>query len=453
MVTAHSPTARFLPAYFIATLLGVVVAYGFLKYSLVPVLDAQTSARVSEEISDMRTYYRAAGTEGVRMAIEQRLAEREVHDAIYLLVDRERVPISGNLSAWPEGFALGTPADGVRVIRRSRGDDMPIGARGVELPDGHRLLVGYEMPARVALIDELPKALVASVVLVFVVGLVGAFTTARYYADRTERIVGTVQAVIQGDLSRRCEVLGRDDDIDRLAQSLNSLVARVEELTSAMRVVTDGVAHDFRSPLTRLRARLDTVLQSGGTASGEAITEALADADALLRSLNGIIEIARAEAGLGRGQMSPVDLCGIARNVCELYQPLAEEQALVVRLDTLGEITVDGHSELIAQAVSNLIENAIKYSADGGEIVVSVGRGLSGPFLSVADRGPGIAADQRDRVLERFTRAVPENAAPGMGLGLSIVAAIAKLHDATFSLRDNEPGVRAVLQFRPQGWK
>jgi signal transduction histidine kinase len=242
---------------------------------------------------------------------------------------------------------------------------------------------------------------------------------------------------------------GTDDEFDRLARSLNEMLARIEELMTGMRVVTDSVAHDLRSPLTRLKARLELALAKPEDPAehGEALETALEETDGLLKMLSSLLEIARTEAGLDRGHMAAIDLGDMIDNLAELYEPAAEEKGLSLDVETASDAIVTGHRELLAQAASNLIENAIKFSDEGGSIDVQVRRVEGSTTLVISDRGPGIPEADRDAVLQRFVRLDSARSTRGTGLGLSLVAAVAKLHGATLEFGDNAPGLVVTLTF------
>jgi signal transduction histidine kinase len=244
-------------------------------------------------------------------------------------------------------------------------------------------------------------------------------------------------------------VRGGGDEFDRLAETLNRMLDRIQGLVGDLRMVTDGVAHDLRSPLTRLRAHLESSLEEGldPAVRRERIGKAHAEADGVLRAFTALLEIARAEAGMGRDQFEAVDLGQLAADMVDLYTPAAAEKS--VTLLQRGEgATVAGHPQLLANAVANLVENAIAHAPAGSEVALELAPAPA-PALTVADRGPGIPADERARVLQRFVRLDASRGRPGAGLGLSLVAAVARLHHAALELDDNAPGLRAILRFTP----
>ncbi|MBV9330995.1 MAG: HAMP domain-containing histidine kinase, partial [Alphaproteobacteria bacterium] len=253
-----------------------------------------------------------------------------------------------------------------------------------------------------------------------------------------------------GDLSRRVPLTKTHDEFDVLAEKLNRMLDRIERLMSGVREVTDSVAHDLRTPLSRLRSRLETALRHLDPASGQQgeIEAAVEETDRLIATFNALLLIAEADAGVAREAMTTVNITSVARDIVDLYAPLAEEKGLNIELLPSQEVTIDGNRSLISQALANLVDNAIKYTPSGGKVTVKAFETRGAATLTVADTGPGIPPSERLHVLERFVRLEESRHSPGTGLGLSLVAAVARLHDGHFTLEDNQPGLRAVLSLR-----
>jgi signal transduction histidine kinase len=265
---------------------------------------------------------------------------------------------------------------------------------------------------------------------------------------RVELVNRTSERVMAGNLSDRVPVGGSGDEFDQLAANLNRMLDQIERLMTAMREVTDDVAHDLKTPLARLRARLELALigPADGGEPKEAIRAAIDEADRLLATFNALLGIAEAEAGAGRDRMSVLDLSEIARTAVEFYEPVAEERGFSLTLEAEPGVRIRGDRHLLSQALANLIDNALKY-AGGGEVSVRVLECDGHAALEVADRGPGIPEADRESVFDRFVRLEPSRSTPGNGLGLSLVRAVAHHHDGTAALADNRPGLRAVLEF------
>jgi signal transduction histidine kinase len=260
---------------------------------------------------------------------------------------------------------------------------------------------------------------------------------------------------VEGDLSGRLFVAGTGDELDRLAENLNAMLDRIEALMRGLKEVSDNIAHDLKTPLTRLRNRAEEALRAGKSETDyrAALESTIDESDALMRTFNALLMIARAESGHSRENMEEFDAADVARGVGELYEPLAEEKGLVLKVEAPQPIMLSGQRELVSQAVANLVDNAIKYAVpDGGEGSILVTAESEGErvLLTVADNGPGIPEADRPRVVERFVRLERSRSEPGSGLGLSLAAAVARLHGGELILADNRPGLKAVIAL-PRG--
>jgi signal transduction histidine kinase len=322
--------------------------------------------------------------------------------------------------------------------------------RVFQLSGGFRLLVGRDLEERDRLYDVVIAAARWSAALVIVLGLLGGFFVARRVLKRIDAMTETTQKIMAGDLSGRLPIAGTGDELDRLAENLNVMLERIEALMRGFREVSDNIAHDLKTPLTRLRNRAEEALRGG---KGEpdyrrALETTIEESDSLIRTFNALLMIARAESGQA-AEVAEFDAAEIARDVGELYEPLAEEKGLALRVDAAVPAPVRGNRELVSQALANLVDNAIKYVGAGkrvsSEIVLrSVSEG-DRILLVVEDQGPGIPEADRGRVVERFVRLEQSRSEPGSGLGLSLASAVARLHGGELKLEDNRPGLRAVL--------
>jgi signal transduction histidine kinase len=276
---------------------------------------------------------------------------------------------------------------------------------------------------------------------------------------RIEAVTQATRTIMAGDLSKRIPRNGSDDELDRLAASLNAMLARIEELVIALREVSDNIAHDLKTPLTRLRNRAEAALRSadGATCYRDGLTKIIEEADELIKTFNSLLLIARLEGGTIAESMRPVDPAAIIGDVAELYEPVAEQSGQQLEITAPAGMTMLANRELISQAVANLVDNAIKYAtradADGhgDRISITLGKLADVIEISVADRGPGVAPQDRERALRRFVRLEQSRSRPGSGLGLSLVAAVARLHGGAIRLEDNAPGLRAVLSIPAKG--
>jgi signal transduction histidine kinase len=263
--------------------------------------------------------------------------------------------------------------------------------------------------------------------------------------QRLDSINRTASEIMGGDLSRRVVISGTQDEFDTLAQNLNAMLDRIERLMRGVQEVADSVAHDLRTPLTRLRNRLETINRH--SADNAEVEAAILETDRLIATFNGLLLIAEADAGIVREAMTTVDLASVGEDILELYAPLAEENGIELVLQPSGSITIEGNRSLVSQAMANLVDNAIKYTPKGGKVIIAISERAVGAEISVADTGPGIPAEQRAHVVERFVRLEESRSSPGTGLGLALVAAVSRLHGAVLILEDNKPGLKAIIRF------
>ena len=382
--------------------------------------------------------------DGLNAATRTLDAETRLPGTIGLLMSRDGQVIAGNLTGWPDGLATGRSFATIAVTRA--GAEEPYGAATMTLADGHRLLVGRSLASEVRLTQSLRTSLVTAIGLALVLALITSFVLARVISARVQNIADVAAAVAAGDLGRRVDepTDSGGDAFDAMARALNAMLARIEALIGEIRVVTDGLAHDLRSPLTRLKARIDRLARGEGDV-GEAVTAIGAEADSLLAMLEASLELSRIEAGIGRDAFVRLDVAALVRDLAEMYEPLADDNGVTLRIDAVGPLAVTGHRNLLSRAVANLIDNALRYGAAGGIIDVAACATSEGTAISVGDRGPGIAATNHGEALRRFGRVDAARRAGGVGLGLSLAAAIARLHGGTLTLIDNQPGLKVVI--------
>jgi signal transduction histidine kinase len=334
--------------------------------------------------------------------------------------------------------------------------------RVTELSSGFRLLIGRDLEERRRLFGVVAKAAQWSVLIVVVLGLGGGIFVARRVLRRIDAMTGTAQRIMAGDLSGRLPVGRSGDELDRLAENLNAMLERIEALMMGLKEVSDNIAHDLKTPLTRLRNRAEDALAKSRTEAEyrSALERTIEESDGLIRTFNALLMIARAESGQARGNMDDFDAADVARGIHELYEPLAEDGGMTLRVKVISA-PLHGNRELISQALANLVENAIKYGkpdvaapplsigiiaeADRKEILIEVRREGDRVLLSVTDRGPGIPAGDRKHAVERFVRLEASRTQPGSGLGLSLASAVATLHGGDLRLDDAHPGLVATL--------
>ncbi len=317
------------------------------------------------------------------------------------------------------------------------------------LDGGFRLLVGRDFEERDRLRQILAKPARWAVVAIVLLGIAGGIFVARRVLKRIDAMTESGERIMLGDLTGRLPVTGTGDEFDRLASSLNAMLERIEALMGGLKQVSDNIAHDLKTPLTRLRNQAEEALRSAKSEKDyqKALHATIEESDGLIRTFDALLLIARAEAGEARKHMVDFDAAETAESVAELYEPLAEEKGIALRVDAAGPLNIHGSRELIGQALANLLDNALKYGASGSppEILLSARIERDRLLLTVADRGPGIAEQDRARVTERFVRLEQSRSMPGAGLGLSLASAVAQLHGGTLILEDNAPGLRVTL--------
>ena len=423
---------------------------GFIYWSTVAVIERQTTETIESEIRGLAEQYRQQGLTRLVQVVAERSGEKGDRNNVYLLTDSSLKRLAGNVRNWPKGANASGQWVSLGLQRRENARIVPheVRARTFTLTDGHRLLVGRDMYEKTKFRETVVETLAWSLAATVVLGLIGGLFVSRRMLRRVDQVSYTAQGIMQGDLSRRMHKSGSDDEFDRLAESLNAMLDQIERLMTGMRWATESIAHDLRSPLTRLRTRIELALRNPSAQSQDrdALADALAQTDAALALFDSLLKIATAEAGVAPSELIPLDLSDLARDAAELYEPVAEDKGITLELEIPEKARVRGQSQLLAQAVANLLDNAVKNTPSGGRISVSIKGGEQNIDLIVADTGPGIPEADRERVLERFVRLEPSRRGPGTGLGLSLVAAVAKLHGATLHLDDNLPGLRVSLR-------
>ncbi|MHA1567173.1 MAG: ATP-binding protein [Alphaproteobacteria bacterium] len=445
----HTTAFRMALGYLALFGLSSLALMAFLFWTTNGLIARQTDETIQAEITGLAEQYRRNGTAGLRNVVAER--SRNQRSSVYLLTTPTGSFLAGNLDGWPQAQ---TQADGWLDFSFER----PVGetterhvarARHFSLPGDFQLLVGRDVQERVEIGSRVRQSLIWALALTVVLGLLGGVLMSRNMLRRIDAINLASQDIMAGDLSRRVPVKGSGDEMDRLASQLNDMLAQIERLMTAMRQVTDNVAHDLRGPLTRMRSRMEVALmEKSETADYRGTLEAsIEDSDRLLNTFNELLKIARAESGSESADMRDLDLSAVVLGAGELYEPVAEEKGLNYRMEIEAGLVARGLEPLLSQAVANLLDNAIKYTPAGGDLNMRLMGGVSGPVLTITDTGPGIPAEARDRVLERFVRLDASRSAAGSGLGLSLVNAVVRLHGAALTLEDNHPGLRVMIRF------
>jgi signal transduction histidine kinase len=427
-----------------------MVVLGYVAWHANALLAGQLNATVNAEITGLAEQYRQGGIRKLVAVVDER-SNRAPSGTLYLLTTFSGEVLAGNVVAAP---ASSLAEAGEREIPYQRTGETatapyPAVVRVFLLPGGYRLMVGRDTEERERLSGVIANAVQWSLALVIVLGLAGGVFVARRVLKRLDAMTETSRTIMAGDLSGRLAVTGSDDEFDRLAQATNAMLDRINELMAGLKEVSDNIAHDLKTPLTRLRNRAEAALRDARSEEDwqTAMEQVIAESDGMIRIFNALLLIARAESGGARGQLAEVDLAEIARGVAELYEPLAEERGARLTAHAPERVPVLGNRELIGQLAANLVENALNYGAiDGaGEVHVAATADGGEARLIVADRGPGIPPEDRHRAMERFVRLDTSRSRPGSGLGLALAAAVSRLYGGSLALEDNAPGLRAVV--------
>ena len=426
---------------------------------------ARAEAGVRAEVESLRGIYRARGVD----ALNQALVERTLRGGsyLYLLMDRDREPITGNISTSPldpgelkpegrwQSFRLTDTDEEGRVRKRQ--------AFGVEMPlsGGEQLFVGEDIGDMEAYLARLTQALWGAMIMVLVLGVGGGLWVSRGVERAMGGLNQVVTAVQEGNLKVRAPVRHSGDELDELAQGLNTMLDRLEGSMASIRHAGDAIAHDLRTPLNRMRSKMELALldaEAGRTTGVDALAVALEEADALLKTFNTVLAIARLQAG-GVPEPRLFDAGQLGRDMAELYEYAGEEKSIEFAAEIEDDLKVEGNQPFLAQALANLIDNALKYTPAGGAVMFRVRRRSSGEVeFSVTDNGPGIPDEDRERVLQRFVRLDSSRSEPGSGLGLSLVTAVAEAHGGRIQLDEGPgvfdgrgPGLRVALVLPPPG--
>ena len=391
--------------------------------------------------------FRREGAPGLVSYIDTRVGMQIAGERQLLLVDAELRPLAGNLPAWPANVPS---VPGTYRVKLDLGNGLTdVALVHATLAGGYHLLVGRDTARYVPLEHRFWYALAGAVAILSLLGAFGGILIRRALMTRIHGIRQTVSAIIQGDLSHRLPTHARGDELNTLSQTINGMLDQIERLIGGIRNVSNSIAHDLRTPLAELRSRLEELALTKPSAEqtfGE-IDAAVADVDRVIRIFNALLRLAEIDSGLRRSGFVPVDVAAVAAAAVEFYQPAAELRGSSLSLQIGGPAPIRGDPVLLAQALGNLIDNALKYTPDDSTIVVAVRRNSHAGSVEilVADSGPGIPEDQKSKAIERFYRGDASRCTPGVGLGLSLVDAVARLHGSELLLEDNHPGLRARI--------
>jgi signal transduction histidine kinase len=429
----------------------VIALFGYVYWSTASYVRSRSDRAIAAEQAILQKAYDSAGRGGLIAAIAQRIADERFDGGIYLLADPSFAPVAGNLKVWPSDMK-GSKGWGTFSASDWKPDaaNRPLLRATFEtLPDGSHLLVGKDIGDLDEFVAKIKTALALGVLLIFVLAGVASLYVTRRTVGRIEAINATSRSIMQSGLGKRIPLRGTRDEWDQLAENLNLMLDRIEALMGEVKQVTDNVAHDLRTPLTRMRGRLEKA--SGKARDGNQdqalIADTIGDLDGVLGMFTSLTRIAQIEANDRTAGFRAVNLAEIAGEVVELFDAAAEDKGSHLNTTGASLALVSGDRDLLFDAVANLVDNAIKHGRDAGQVTVEVTQNEDGAAISVSDDGPGIPVNECQHVFKRFYRLERSRRTPGNGLGLSLVAAVARLHAANINMLDNAPGLKFQLRF------
>lgn len=463
----RTSTVRLTATFILIFIIFSILLLGFIGWQSSVQIQRQQANDIDNEVQVLQRIDANQGIRALAFAVER--ISRAPGPGVYYLGDATGQYLLGNVADVPANVLIEPGTYSFDYERANPfidppGDnpsDAPANARprktgfaivrSVELSNGMRLVVGRDVVERRGFSAIIVQSFLFGVLGIIVFSVIAGGVTARRVLKRIDTIRDTSTKIMSGNLSERVPITKRNDEFDGLATNLNAMLDRIEQLLQGLKEVTDNVAHDLKTPLTRLRNQAETALRDGSSdeARQQALETTIAESDRLIQTFNALLMIARAEAGAPSGALTDVDVSAVVADVAELYGPVAEDAGIVVETAIADRVTLRANRELIGQAMVNLLENAVKYAKpDGGgtgRITVGLRPAENRVLIEVADNGPGIPEEDRKRVLERFVRLEKSRSESGSGLGLSLVDAVARLHGGMFRIEDNAPGVRAVI--------
>jgi signal transduction histidine kinase len=442
----RSTAVRLALLYAAIFILSSLTLVGFLWWRTAAYLDREVTAVILADVQAIGDRLQDFGLPGAVQSINERVGRAGDEHAIYLLTDPGLTPIAGNLDGWP--LEIGRRQGWHQIELASHNDLHATRFLYVALPQGFQLLVGRDVQDRVALRQAIVGGLGWSALLAILLAMIGGLLVRRGVLRRVDAITRTTTAIIRGDLASRLPVRDSFDEFDRLAQTINSMLQQIEILIDGVRGASNAVAHDLRTPLTELRGRLEALIrtQPPAEATFSEVGEAVNELDRIIAIFKALLRLAEIDSGARLAGFREVRLCEIAADVADLYGPLAEDKAIDLTWDVPDQLTVWGDPQLLAQAIGNLVDNAVKYGASPGHVALTAARQPDGPIeIAVSDDGRGIPDSEKPLAAERFYRGEAGRDAGGTGLGLSLVAAVARLHGGHVALRDASPGLIAVI--------
>lgn len=441
----RSAGVRFAVLYALVFGVSTILLAASLRYSTIGLLDRQTHEAIRTDARGLAAHFKTGGLSALVLTLDGRINEDINENAIYLLVDPLGNRIAGNLSRWPQG--IDTPHAWYQVPVERSGKRSHALMRFYDLPGGFQLLVGRDVSARTQLRRVLRDGLIWALAAMVLLGALGALIIRGLFKRALADISATTRAIARGDLTQRVRRSGHGDEFDELAETINDMLDRITKLMNGVREVSNAIAHDLRTPITRARARLEDAASHARTEEElrGAVDRATGELDGVVKVFQALLRIAEIEAGARRSAFANIDLTPVLEDLAEFFEAVAEERHIAIDTRWPPDLPMVGDRDMLQQAVANLLENAIKFSPPDHRVAISARMDAANIEIEIADEGPGIPEADRPRATERFYRGELARSTPGTGLGLALVAAIAQLHGGVLRLEDNAPGLRAVL--------
>jgi signal transduction histidine kinase len=441
----RSATGRFLILHVLLTLLSTVPVLSFVYYQTDRALVATYRQRIADREKGMLFHYRRGGISELKQWVDERVATGTTGDSAVLVADPSGRKIAGNLTSWPPTITHNVGWAEMPLYREGHDHPEQFAISARMLPSGYRMLVGTPIDIREKVGEALLRAFAGAALLYILLTALAALLVNRVFKRAVDAILDVGEAIAAGDFTRRVQLKNANDTFLAISNAINRMLDTIEALLSQLRFLTDSLAHDLRSPLMRIRASLETAsAHSSDAIAFQALEKVSSEVQGMMRTITTTLQTSRAEAGIGRENFARFDLGALLKDLCEMYHPLVEERGFEIDAKLNGELPFIGNRELIGQAVSNLIDNALKY---GGCCRIELGADTADSEfrLWVADSGAGIPENSRDEAMKKYGRLEQARTLEGSGLGLALVRAVARLHGGDLSLEDNRPGLRAVM--------
>jgi signal transduction histidine kinase len=426
----------------------ILILFGVIYWITAEFMEEQSHAAIATELSSLVDDFGSSGIDSTIDAIKRRVGSREHELSYYLLQDAAGRKVAGNLPAMPAA------AGWYKLPIPPRGDDTDssdtLMAQGQALSNGWFLVVGQDTDQFTDFEDLILNVAAGSLATAFALALIGGLATSASMLRRVTAITDAGRDIMRGNLARRIALRGSSDEFDRLSANLNEMLDRIQMLMDGLRQVSNDIAHDLRTPLTRLRQRLELARSKAATVADyeAAVDKAIAETDEILDTFGALLRIAQIEAGTRRAAFTEVDLSGVCQTIVETYAAVAEDHQHALESRIAEGIAVQGDRQLLTQMIANIVENALRHTPAGTRIELVLA-GPPTPVCTIRDNGPGIPEPERQKVFRRFYRLDSSRATPGSGLGLSLVAAVAELHRIAVEIGDGQPGLKVTLRFAP----